>query len=93
MAQYAIKGYEVDAMDFVLKPVNYYAFSMKLHKARRILWTTMATAGSPAARSRRPLPWPPFSGRNYEHYSEDPVISGKTAAVISGRETRAPSAP
>lgn len=37
MAQYAIKGYEVDAMDFVLKPVNYYAFSMKLHKARRIL--------------------------------------------------------
>lgn len=37
MAQYAIKGYEVDAMDFVLKPVNYYAFRMKLHKACRVL--------------------------------------------------------
>ena len=24
MAQYAIKGYEVDALDYVLKPVNYY---------------------------------------------------------------------
>lgn len=37
MAQYAIKGYEVDAMDFVLKPINYYAFKMKLQKACRIL--------------------------------------------------------
>lgn len=37
MAQYAIKGYEVNALDFVLKPVNYYAFRMKLHKASRVL--------------------------------------------------------
>lgn len=33
MAQYAIKGYEVDAMDFVLKPVQYPQFCMKLRKA------------------------------------------------------------
>jgi len=37
MAQYAVKGYEVDAIDYVLKPVSYYAFAMKLRKALRIL--------------------------------------------------------
>ena len=33
MGQYAIRGYEVDALDFLLKPVSYFAFSMKLDKA------------------------------------------------------------
>ena len=37
MAKYAIKGYEVDAMDFVLKPVSYFAFSVKLGKALGVL--------------------------------------------------------
>ena len=33
MAKYAIKGYEVDALDFVLKPVSYFAFALKIDKA------------------------------------------------------------
>lgn len=33
MTQYAIRGYEVDAMDYVIKPVEYFAFSRKLDKA------------------------------------------------------------
>lgn len=33
MAQYAVKGYEVDALDFIVKPVKYYDFEMKLQKA------------------------------------------------------------
>lgn len=33
MAQYAIRGYEVDALDYVLKPVDYYQFSTKLSRA------------------------------------------------------------
>lgn len=37
MAQYAIQGYEVRALDYILKPVNYYAFAMKLRKVIRIL--------------------------------------------------------
>ena len=30
MAQYAIRGYAVDDLDYVLKPVSYFAFSQKL---------------------------------------------------------------
>lgn len=33
MAQYAIRGYEVDAMDYILKPVSYFAFSQRLGRA------------------------------------------------------------
>lgn len=37
MAQYALRGYQVDAVDYVLKPVSYFAFALKLEKVRRIL--------------------------------------------------------
>ena len=33
MAQYAIQGYEVEAMDYVLKPIRYFAFSQEMEKA------------------------------------------------------------
>lgn len=33
MAAYAIRGYSVGALDFVMKPVNYYTFSMKMTRA------------------------------------------------------------
>lgn len=33
MAQYAVKGYEVDALDFIVKPVKYSGFAMKLDRA------------------------------------------------------------
>ncbi len=37
LARYAIKGYEVGALDFVLKPVTYQQFEMKMHKVVRAL--------------------------------------------------------
>ena len=33
VAQYAINGYEVDAVDYVLKPLSYYDFVMKINRA------------------------------------------------------------
>ncbi len=37
MAQYAIKGYEVNALDFMVKPVTYFDLSVKLNRAMRTL--------------------------------------------------------
>lgn len=37
MEQYAVNGYEVDALDFVVKPINYYRFSSMLRKALRTM--------------------------------------------------------
>ncbi len=33
MPQYAIRGYAVDALDYVLKPVSYFAFAQRLDRA------------------------------------------------------------
>ena len=33
LAQYAIKGYEVDALDYILKPVTYEQFALRFRKA------------------------------------------------------------
>lgn len=37
MAQMAICGYEVRALDFILKPVNYYAFALKMRNVFNII--------------------------------------------------------
>lgn len=52
MAQYAIKGYEVDACDFAVKPVTYADFFMKMNRALKRVKTeiqdmvTLKTTGS-----------------------------------------------
>ncbi len=33
MTSYAVKGYEVDALDYIVKPVEYFSFSQKLLRA------------------------------------------------------------
>ncbi|HCO28794.1 MAG TPA: hypothetical protein DIT54_05120 [Lachnospiraceae bacterium] len=33
MINYAIRGYSVDAMDYILKTINYFSFSQKLDRA------------------------------------------------------------
>lgn len=33
MPQYAMKGYEVEALDYVLKPINYFALSQRIDRA------------------------------------------------------------
>lgn len=33
MAQFAVRGYEVDALDFIVKPVEYFGFAIKMNRA------------------------------------------------------------
>ena len=35
LAQYAIQGYEVNALDYILKPVSYFSFTQRLNRALR----------------------------------------------------------
>lgn len=37
LAQYAVRGYAVDALDFVVKPVDYFDFAMRMDRALRIM--------------------------------------------------------
>ena len=37
MSQFAVNGYEVNAFDFIVKPVNYLTFAMKMNRAVRHL--------------------------------------------------------
>ena len=40
MTQYAIRGYQVDALDYMVKPVEYFSFSQKMSKAIERLKTS-----------------------------------------------------
>ena len=39
LQQYAIEGYSVRALDYVLKPVHYYSFASKMDQVMEILAT------------------------------------------------------
>lgn len=49
LAQYAVQGYSVDALDYILKPVSYAAFALKMQRAvercaqRREQWLLLNT--------------------------------------------------
>ena len=51
MPQYAIQGYRVDALDYVLKPVSYFAFTQRIDRAltrlkkRKKKYLTIAVKG------------------------------------------------
>ena len=57
LARYAVKSYEVGALDFMVKPVTYYQFAMKLDKAVRVIRRSEdVNLAVPTARGIKVLP-------------------------------------
>jgi DNA-binding LytR/AlgR family response regulator len=50
LAQLAVRGYEVDALDFIIKPVSYHDFALRMDRAMRRI--RECTAGRIAVRTR-----------------------------------------
>lgn len=54
LAQYAVKGYQVDALDFMVKPVSYGDFAMRMGRAMRVMEKNAAhTMALPTASGTR----------------------------------------
>ena len=46
LAQYAVRGYQVDALDFMVKPVEYEDFALRMGRAMRVMGRNADTAVS-----------------------------------------------
>ena len=63
LAGYAIRGYEVEALDFVTKPVSYYQFAMRLSRCFRRLGKRESRESCRNQKSRRRIAWNKKDGR------------------------------
>lgn len=82
LAQYAIAGYEVRALDYILKPLQYYSFAMKLTKA---IWrlggedeeSIRVTTDTASARIRiRDIKYVEVRGHMLTYHTHDGVYYG-----------------
>ena len=92
MAQYAVRGYEVDALDFVLKPVNYYQFSTKLARAlqriqrRRGGLITLQTPGGAQQLDTDDILYLETRARLLHYHTADKVWSVRGSLLKSEKE-------
>ena len=82
LAQYAIEGYEVAAVDYILKPVQYFSFAMRLTRA---IWRINAEAGEAltvantdgTARIKlRDLLYVEISGHTMTYHTHEGIVLG-----------------
>ena len=77
MAQYAIKGYAVGALDYVLKPVPYFAFSQQIQKAEEQLrrrerhYLAIAVEGGLRRLDTARIYYVESEGHRVHYYTED----------------------
>lgn len=82
MAQFAVKGYEVDALDYIVKPLGYKNFSLKLQKALNIVKSNeqvelvINQAGGMRRISTREIYYIEVLGHKLNYYMQNEVFSG-----------------
>ena len=92
MAQYALHGYEVDAVDYVLKPLNYAALSMKMKKVLRIYRQRPAESifikvdGETRRLSIRNIYYVESQGHNLMYHTSSGVYAAAGAKTLSQAE-------
>lgn len=83
MTQYAIRGYEVDALAYILKPVNYFQFSQKLKKAlgkiknKASYYITVSVKGGVHKIALESLLYVESQGHTLNYHLNDNVISNR----------------
>jgi DNA-binding LytR/AlgR family response regulator len=85
MTQYAIKGYAVDALDYVLKPINYFAFKERLQKAlerleyKKSRFITVKVKGGMARLDLKDLYYIESQGHQLLFHTKDGLIESSGA--------------
>lgn len=87
--QYAIRGYAVGALDYILKPVSYFTFSQKLRRAISRLekknkkWITISIKGGMARMALSDIYYIESEGHNliYHTKSGNEVASGTMKSI------------
>ncbi len=87
--QYAIRGYEVGALDYILKPVSYFIFYQKLTRAvvklkkRREQWITIAVKGGVMRVALSDIYYIESEGHNLIYHMKDgPAVSSATLKSV-----------
>ncbi len=82
LAEYAIEGYEVAAVDYILKPVQYFSFAMRLTRA---IWRisaetgealTVANTEGTARIKLRDLLYVEINGHTLTYHTHEGTVSG-----------------
>ena len=84
LAQYAIQGYSVNALDYILKPLNYFSFSQRLTRALRYVkkregdYLTVAVKGGSVKLEVRGIYYIERLGRQLMLHTRDGVVASPT---------------
>lgn len=82
MAQFAIKGYEVNALDYFVKPFKYYDLKMRLDRMRKIIGKRGQTLPIPVAGGTKNVTsddiyYIEVKGHNLIYHTKDGVVTSR----------------